>query len=102
VAGQIQRVISLVLLGSPGKSLVLVKINCRYPLCNRVPYVLDYAVRNKIGGENLAKFIIRQFPFISIPADFIKIRTLKKDKVLKLTYNFFDLKEFAKDLNNNR
>ena len=66
-------------------------------------FVLDYAARQKIGGQNLNFFIIEQFPVLPparylesfhdmLPADFIKAR------VLQLCYTAFDLQGFADDM----
>jgi hypothetical protein len=72
-------------------------------LGNLNSFVVDYAARQKIGGQTLNFFIVEQFPVLPpktyekewhgvLPADFIKQR------VLELSYTAHDLKGFASDM----
>lgn len=67
-------------------------------LGNLSSLVLDYVVRNKVGGLNLNYFAMRQFPVI--PPAFYAEADLKfiAPRVLELTYTAVDLAEWAKDL----
>ncbi|MBB2793629.1 UNVERIFIED_ORG: hypothetical protein GGD58_002488 [Rhizobium pisi] len=59
---------------------------------------LDYVARQKIGGTNLASFIVEQFPVL--PPDFYTEPRLAfiTPKVLELTYTSHSLAPFARDL----
>ncbi|RWA28610.1 type II restriction endonuclease [Pseudomonas veronii] len=67
-------------------------------LGNLSSLVLDYVVRNKVGGLNLNYFAMRQFPVISpfsygeVDLEFIVPR------VLELSYTAVDLRKWAADL----
>jgi hypothetical protein len=60
--------------------------------------VVDFVVRQKVGGANLNFFIVNQFPvlppsaYTDVDFDFIVPR------VLELTYTAWDLQQFAQDL----
>jgi hypothetical protein len=60
--------------------------------------VVEFAARQKIGGANLNKFIVEQFPILA-PAqlhdEHIKLIT---PRVLELTYTAWDMQPFAQDL----
>ena len=65
---------------------------------NSSSLVLDFVVRNKIGGTNLNSFYLKQFPFI-LPAFYTEPRlAFITPKVLELTYTSHSLAPFACDL----
>jgi hypothetical protein len=60
--------------------------------------VLDFVVRNKIGGTNLNLFYLKQFPFFP-PSFYTEPRlAFITPKVLELTYTSHSLAPFARDL----
>ena len=68
-------------------------------------FVFDYISRLKVGGVNLAYFILKQLPALS-PNSFeynnpwqnaIKIKQWIKPRVIELVYNSYDMTSFAKD-----
>jgi hypothetical protein len=71
-----------------------------YPLlfANFNSLVLDFILRQKIGGNSLSLFILKQLPIIPpesyTPQD---IEYISK-RVLELTYTAYDLKPFAEDM----
>ena len=72
-------------------------------LANLSSFVLDYVTRQKIGGQNMTYFYLRQFPVI--PPDRyqddwhgVKLADFITARVLELSYTAHDLKGFADDL----
>jgi hypothetical protein len=60
--------------------------------------VLDFVVRNKIGGTNLNLFYLKQFPFLR-PNFYTEPRlAFITPMVLELTYTSHSLAPFARDL----
>ena len=66
-------------------------------LANLNSIVLDYVARNKVGGNSMAYFIIKQLPVFS--SSFYTSEDIKfiTDRVVELTYTGSDMHEFAKD-----
>jgi len=62
---------------------------------NSIPF--DYVVRNKLGGTSLNHFIVKQLPIVPLCNYSPKIKNLIDKKVFALTYNCYDLIEFARD-----
>ena len=63
--------------------------------------VLDYVVRQKLGGNHLTYFILKQLPLIS-PYDYSeKDRDFISVRVLELVYTSHDLQPFAQDMGYN-
>lgn len=72
-------------------------------LSNFNSIVLDYAARQKVGGQTLNFFIVEQFPILppdTYESDFQGTPLLQfiKDRVLELCYTAYDLKGFAEDM----
>ena len=74
------------------------------PLCKRSnSFPLDYAARQKIGGQHLTYFNVEQFPVIP-PERYnddwqgVKLADFITARVLELCYTAHDLKGFADDL----
>ena len=74
-----------------------------YLMANLSSFALDFAARQKVGGQHLNFFIVEQFPVLPpetyqrdwhgvILSDFIK------ERVLELCYTAHDLKGFAEDM----
>lgn len=65
---------------------------------NASAIIFDYVLRQKLGGKNIAQFIINQLPVFSKVAyqnsDLLKI----VPSVLELNYNHWDIKAFADDV----
>ena len=66
-------------------------------------FVFDFITRQKVQGQNLNWFIVKQLPIIA-PADYdrafgaMTARDLVCDHVLRLTYTAHDMAPFARDL----
>jgi hypothetical protein len=71
---------------------------CAALYANSTCLVLDYVVRNKIGGTNLNLFYLKQFPII--PPDFYTPSGVSfiASRVLELTYTSHSMAQFAHDL----
>jgi hypothetical protein len=71
-----------------------------YPLllANFNSLVLDYVVRQKIGGNSLSFFILKQLPII--PPETYTPENIKfiSDRVLELVYTAWDMQPFAQDM----
>ncbi len=72
-------------------------------LSNLSCFVFDYACRQKIGGQTLNYFIVKQFP--AIPPNIyinkfqgIDLEQWISERVLKLVYTAWDMKGFADDM----
>ncbi|MGJ4927510.1 Eco57I restriction-modification methylase domain-containing protein [Bradyrhizobium sp. HKCCYLRH3095] len=67
-------------------------------LANLCSLIVDFIARQKVGGLNLAAFIVEQFPILS--PDFYSESRLAfiVPKVLELTYTSHSLAAFARDL----
>jgi hypothetical protein len=60
--------------------------------------VVDYVIRQKIGGTNLAFFTFKQLPILS-PDNYTQTdKDFIKPRVLELVYTAYDLKPFALDM----
>lgn len=80
-------------------------VACLYAcLCS---FALDYAARQKVGGTNLAYFILKQLPIFA-PTAYLAdapwhrgqtVRDWILPRVLELTYTAWDLEPFARDCN---
>ena len=72
-------------------------------LANMASHVFDFALRQKVQGQNLNWFILEQLPVIA-PAAFeraiggVKIAAFIRTEVLALTYTAHDMAPFARDL----
>ena len=72
-------------------------------MANLNSFILDYAARQKIGGQNLNFFVVEQFPTLS-PFRYdeifhgIPLRDFISSRVLKLCYTAWDLKGFAEEM----
>lgn len=72
-------------------------------VANLSAFVLDFAARQKIGGQNLNFFIVEQFPVLP-PETYKKewqgilLGDFIKERVLELCYTANDLKGFADDM----
>jgi hypothetical protein len=67
-------------------------------LANFNSLVLDYVVRQKIGGNSLSFFILKQLPVI--PPDRYTPKDIKfiSDRVLELVYTAWEMQPFAQDM----
>lgn len=80
----------------------------RYPLlcANMSSLMLDYVVRQKIGGVNLNFYLINQFPILNFNkySDFapwqpdLSLAEWLTPRILELTYTAEDLRPFAEDM----
>ena len=67
-------------------------------LANMNSFVLDYVTRQKLGGNHMTYFILRQLPVLS-PSQFNKtLLDLVVKKVIELVYTAWDLKGLAIDV----
>ena len=67
-------------------------------LANVNSFVFDYVARQKLGGNHMNLFIVKQLPVLP-PTTYTKdLITLISSKVLELTYTSWDLKEFAREM----
>ncbi|MGA5215557.1 Eco57I restriction-modification methylase domain-containing protein [Streptomyces cinereoruber] len=64
---------------------------------NSVSMVLDYVLRQKLGGTNLNFFQFEQLPFID-PETIALHASFLIPRILELTYNATDMAPFARDL----
>jgi len=76
-------------------------------LGNLCSFCLDYALRQKVGGQNLNFFIIEQLPLFGPTAynstfKGIRLRDFIARRVLELTYTSHDIRSFAQDLGYNK
>ena len=60
-------------------------------------FVLDYAVRQKMGGTNLNFFIVRQLA-VPMPSSIGWLRDFADSRILELTHSAWDMARFAKEL----
>ena len=60
-------------------------------------FVLDYAVRQKMGGTNLNFFIVRQLA-VPMPSSIGRLREFVDSRIVELTYSAWDMAQFAKEL----
>lgn len=60
--------------------------------------IFDFIVRQKVGGTDLALFIVKQLPII--PPDWYTPENIKfiSDRVLELVYTAWDMQPFAQDM----
>ena len=93
-----------------GNSMPVIRFTGKVPresvLClvaNLSTFALDYAARQKIGGQNLNFFVVEQFPFLP-PKTYkakwhgVRLDEFIKERVLELCYTAYDLKGFAEDM----
>jgi hypothetical protein len=67
-------------------------------LANLNSFVLDFVVRQKIGGSYFGIYILKQVPIIP-PKKYSKpLKEYILPRVLELTYNAWDLKSYADDI----
>ncbi|MFF8267470.1 Eco57I restriction-modification methylase domain-containing protein [Streptomyces sp. NPDC016562] len=64
---------------------------------NATSLVLDYVLRQKLGGTNLNLFQFEQLPFLS-PGDVAPHGKFIGRRVLELAYSTYDMRPFARDL----
>ncbi len=72
-------------------------------VANLSAFALDFAARQKIGGQNLNFFVVEQFPVLPpqmYEADWqgVRLAGFIKERVLELCYTAHDLKGFAEDV----
>jgi len=60
--------------------------------------VFDYVTRQKIGGNTMNLFIVKQLPILAPDVYTDRLSNLISPKVLELAYTSWDLEEFARDL----
>ena len=60
-------------------------------------FAFDYVTRQKVGGNHLNFFVVRQLPTPS-PADLEHVRTYVEPRVLELCYTAWDMVALAQDL----
>jgi len=101
-------IVSLIPFSGVGNSLPLILSEYKDEkitllIANLSSFILDFIVRQKVGGQNLNYFIVEQLPVL--PPEYynkkisgITIGNFIKKRVLKLIYTGYDLKEFAKDM----
>ncbi|MFB9736121.1 Eco57I restriction-modification methylase domain-containing protein [Streptomyces thermocoprophilus] len=65
--------------------------------CNSATIVLDYVLRQKIGGTNLNFFLFEQLPFLT-PDNVARHADSLIPRILELTYTANDMRPFARDL----
>ncbi|MBI3911208.1 MAG: N-6 DNA methylase [Armatimonadetes bacterium] len=74
-----------------------------YLLANLSSFALDYAARQKVGGQHLNFFIVEQFPVL-LPERYeeefhgVRLAEFIRQRVLELSYSAYDLKPFAEEL----
>jgi hypothetical protein len=73
-------------------------VSCSAFVANLNALCFDFVIRQKVGGINMAFFIVEQLP--ALPPDAYSPRQLEKivPRVLELTYTAWDIKAFADDL----
>ena len=94
-------------LSAVGNTFCLVKFAHGLPgqclLANLSSFALDFAARQKVGGQHLNFFIVEQFPILP-PKRYdedwhgVKLSDFITARVLELCYTAHDLKGFAADL----
>jgi hypothetical protein len=69
-------------------------------ICNCNSFVLDYLARQKLGGPNLAKYVLEQLPIL--PPDRYSPRLVEFaiPRALELVFTAWDIKPFADDVRN--
>jgi hypothetical protein len=65
---------------------------------NLSTFVFDYVVRQKVGGINIAFFLVKQLPIITPKKYSDMLKIFINERVLKLIYFGYSLKQFAKDI----
>ena len=81
-----------------GNKLPVIWSNDRHLLCAVLnSFAFDYVARQKVGGEELNFFIVRQLPTPS-PPDAERFRAFVESRMLALCYSAWDMLEFAQDL----
>ena len=74
-------------------------------LANLSGFALDFATRQKVGGQHLNFFIVEQLPIL-VPARYqqnwhgVLLSDFIKERVLELTYTAHDIKGFAEEMGN--
>ena len=61
-------------------------------------FVFDYITRQKLGGNSMNLFILKQLPVLPPTSYTDDLINLISSKVLELTYTSWDLKEFAREM----
>ena len=74
------------------------KTNPSVLMANLNSLVLDYVVRQKIGGVSLSYFILKQLPIIPPEAYTPKDIGFISSRVLELVYTAWDMQPFAQDM----
>ncbi|WP_420077170.1 Eco57I restriction-modification methylase domain-containing protein [Streptomyces sp. JL3001] len=85
-------------LGDSGN--ILIPSNTWHPellYSNSVAMVLDYVLRQKLGGTNLNFFQFEQLPFLS-EVQLVRHTQILTPRILELTYTANDMTPFARDL----
>jgi len=67
-------------------------------VCNLNSFICDYCARQKVGGNDLGQFHLKQFPVIPPISYMQSIKTFVVQRVLELTYTAWDLQPFAQDV----
>jgi hypothetical protein len=72
-------------------------------MANLSAFILDFTVRQKIGGQTLNYFIVKQLPVLppsayATPFHGHDLRPWLRERVLELTYTAVDMEGFARDL----
>lgn len=70
------------------------ELNCAL-IANLSSYILDYVVRQRVGGVALNFFIIKQIPLISTSVYTEELKYFIKIRVLELTYTSWNIKQFG-------
>lgn len=90
-----------------GNSMPIIRMDTiKHPAClvaNLSSFVMDFAARQKIGGQNLNFFIVQQLPVLPperYQTDWhgVGLAAFITARVLELTYTAHDLQPFAADL----
>lgn len=86
-----------------GHSLFQVDPDANSPECmglfaNLNSFVLDFVLREKMGGINLSHFIFQQLPVIRRTSYTSRLLACIVPRVLELTYTVWDLRAFADDV----
>ncbi len=100
-------ILSAIPVSGVGNSMAVIQSSPKLPsyclLANLSSFALDFAARQKIGGQNLNFFIVEQFPVLppqKYDEDFhgVKLAEFVKERVLKLCYTAHDMTPFARAL----
>ncbi len=94
-------IVAIVPKSGSGDSAILIHPDSeiRYVVAaNACTFAFDYVARQKLGGTNLAFFIVQQLPVIPPRCYSPPLLDFIRPRVLELAYTAWDLQPFARDL----